>query len=57
MHYVGMYCHITTLDFLSVKADSVAISVNGLMEFVKTMPSLRTIGLEKGAPSFHRVRI
>ncbi|MFC1968208.1 hypothetical protein ACFLVX_02305 [Chloroflexota bacterium] len=44
MHYIGMDCHITTLDFAVVneagrlvKADSVATSVNGFMEFVKTV--------------------
>ena len=42
MHYIGMDCHITTLDFAVVndagrlvKASSVATSVNGFMEFVK----------------------
>ena len=42
MHYVGMDCHISTLDFAVVNEDgrlveahSVATSVNGFMEFVK----------------------
>jgi hypothetical protein len=45
MHYVGMDCHISTLDFAVVneggrlvKAHSVATSVNGFMEFVKKVP-------------------
>ena len=55
MHYIGMDCHITTLDFAVVneagrliKANSVATSVNGLVEFVKTVPSPRTIYMEEG---------
>jgi len=55
MYYIGMDCHITTLDFAVVneagrlvKADSVATSVNGLMEFVKTVPPPRTIYMEEG---------
>ena len=55
MHYIGMDCHITTLDFAVVneagrlvKANSVATSVNGFMEFVKTVPPPRTIYMEEG---------
>jgi transposase len=55
MHYIGMDCHITTLDFAVVneagrlvKANSVATSVNGFMEFVKTVPPPRTIYIEEG---------
>jgi transposase len=55
MHYIGMDCHITTLDFAVVneagrlvKADRVATSVNGLMGFVKTLPRPRTIYIEEG---------
>ena len=55
MHYIGMDCHITTLDFAVVneagrlvKASRVATSVNGFMEFVKTVPSPRTIYIEEG---------
>ena len=54
MHYVGMDCHITTLDFAVVneagrlvKASHVATSVNGFMEFVKTVPLPRTIYMEE----------
>ncbi len=55
MHYIGMDCHITTLDFAVVneagrliKANSVATSVKGFVEFVKTVPSPRTIYMEEG---------
>jgi transposase len=55
MHYIGMDCHITTLEFAVVdeagrlvKANRVATSVNGFMEFVKKVPSPRTIYMEEG---------
>jgi len=55
MHYIGMDCHITTLDFAVVneagrlvKANSVATSVNRFMEFVKTVTPPRTIYMEEG---------
>ena len=55
MNYIGMDCHITTLDFAVVneagrlvKAHSVATGVNGFMEFVKTVPPPRTIYMEEG---------
>jgi len=55
MHYIGMDCHITTLDFAVVneagrlvKAHRVATSVNGFMGFVKTVPRPRTIYIEEG---------
>ena len=55
MHYIGMDCHITTLDFAVineagrlVKASRVATSVNGFMEFVKMVPPPRTIYMEEG---------
>jgi len=55
MHYIGMDCHISTLEFAVVneggrlvKADSVATSVNGFMGFVKTVPPPRTIYMEEG---------
>jgi len=45
MQYIGMDCHITTLDFAVVndagrlvKSYNVATGVNGFMEFVKTVP-------------------
>ena len=45
MYYVGMDCHITTLDFAVVnesgqliKTKSVATGVNSFLEFVKTLP-------------------
>ena len=63
MHYIGMDCHITTLDFALVnearrliKANSVATSVNGFIEFVRTVPPPRTIYKAEGAPSFHSIR-
>ncbi len=56
MNYVGMDCHITTLDFAVVneagrltKAKSVATGVRGFMEFVKQVPAPRTIYVEEGA--------
>jgi transposase len=55
MNYIGMDTHITTLDFAVVnedgrlvKAARVPTSVNGFMEFVKTVPSPRTIYMEEG---------
>ena len=55
MHYVGMDSHISTLDFAVVneagrliKADKVATSVKGLIEFVKAVPPPRTIYMEEG---------
>ena len=55
MHYIGMDCHISTLDFAVVneagrlvKAHRVATSVNGFMEFVKKVPPPRTIYMEEG---------
>src|SRR4030042_5975121 len=55
MHYIGMDSHISTLDFAMVneagqlvKAHRVATSVNGFMEFVKTVPPPRTIYMEEG---------
>ena len=55
MHYIGMDCHISTLDFAVineagrlVKANGVATSVNGFMGFVKTVPPPRTIYMEEG---------
>jgi len=41
VHYIGVGCHITTLDFIGnekgrlVQASPVATSVSGLTEFVK----------------------
>jgi len=55
MHYIGMDCHITTLDFAVVneagrlvKANSVATSARRFMEFVKQVPAPRTIYMEEG---------
>ena len=55
MNYIGMDTHISTLDFTVVneagrltKAKSIATSVKGFMEFVKTVPPPRTIYMEEG---------
>ena len=55
MHYIGMDCHITTLDFAVVnesdqllKAGRVTTRVNGLMEFVKKVMPPRTIYMDEG---------
>jgi transposase len=55
MHYVGMDCHINSLDFAVVndagrlvKAHSIATSVNGFIGFVKTVPAPRIIYMEEG---------
>lgn len=55
MHYIGMDCHISTLDFAVVnesgrliRSDSVATSVNNFIEFVKKIPLPRTIYMEEG---------
>jgi hypothetical protein len=54
MHYIGMDCHIAALDFAVVseagrlvKAKRIPTSVNGFMEFVKTVPRPRTIYMEE----------
>jgi len=54
MHYIGIDCHITTLDFAVVneagrlvKASRVATSVKGFIEFVNTVPRPRTIYMEE----------
>ena len=46
MHYIGMDCHIATLDFAVVndagrlvKRGCVPTGVNGFMEFVKAVPT------------------
>ena len=55
MHYIGVDCHISTLEFAVVneagrlvKASRIATSVNGLVQFVKTVPPPRTIYIEEG---------
>ena len=62
MHYIGMDCHINTLECAVVndagrlvKSASVATSVKNFMEFVKTVPCPRIIYTEEGTTSFHRV--
>lgn len=54
MHYIGMDCHISTLDFAVVneagrlvRAKRIPTSANGFMEFVKTVPRPRTIYMEE----------
>ena len=55
MSHIGMDGHITSLEFAVVneagqlvKVDRVATSVNGFMEFVRTVPRPRTIYMEEG---------
>jgi transposase len=55
MHYIGMDCHISTLDFAVVseagrlvKAGRIATSAKGFIEFVKKQPCPRTIYMEEG---------
>lgn len=55
MNYIGMDSHITTLDFAVVneagqlvKADKVTTSVNGFIEFVRTVPRPRIIYIGEG---------
>jgi len=55
MHYIGMDCHISTLEFAVideagrlVKADRVATSVSGMVEFVKKVPKPRKVFMEEG---------
>jgi len=54
MHYMGMDCHTTTLDFAVVneagrlvKADRVATGVKGFIGLVKTVPPPRIIYMEE----------
>lgn len=55
MHYIGMDCHITTMDFAVVdetgkvtKTGKVATSAKNFMEFVKSVRQPRTIFTEEG---------
>ena len=55
MNYIGMDCHISTLDFAVVnetgrlvKAHKVGTSVNGFIGFIKKVPAPRTIYMEEG---------
>jgi len=55
MNYIGMDCHIKTIDFAVVdeagrlvKAKSIPTSVNGFIEFVRTVPPPRTVYMEEG---------
>lgn len=55
MNYIGMDTHITTLDFAVVnesgrmtKSKSVATGVKGFVEFIKQVPTPRTIYMEEG---------
>jgi len=55
MNHIGMDSHISTLEFAVVneggrlvKADRVATSVKGFMEFVRTVPRPRAIYMEEG---------
>jgi transposase len=55
MNYIGVDCHISTLDFAVVsergilkKKSRVKTSVKGFMEFVRTIPKPRKIFIEEG---------
>jgi len=55
MHYIGMDCHITTLDFAVVnetgkvtKTSKVATSAKNFMEFAKSVRQPRTVYMEEG---------
>jgi len=55
MHYIGMDCHITTLDFAVVdetgkvtKTGKIATSAKNFMEFVKSVRQPRIIFMEEG---------
>ncbi|MFC1921176.1 IS110 family transposase [Chloroflexota bacterium] len=55
MHYIGMDCHISSLDFAVVnetgrlvKATCVATSVNNFMEFVRKVAPPRVVYMEEG---------
>ena len=55
MNYIGIDCHISTLDFAVVdekgkikKRACVATSVKGFMEFIKSVPKPRKIFIEEG---------
>lgn len=56
MNYIGMDCHITTIDFAVVnesgrqtKTQRISTSVKGFIEFVKQVPSPRTIYMEESS--------
>ena len=56
MHYIGMDCHITSLDFAMVndagrliKANRVSTSVNNLIGFVKKVTPARIVYMEECA--------
>jgi transposase len=55
MHYIGLDCHIRTMEFAVVndaghlvKADRVATSAKSFIEFVKKIPPPRSIYVEEG---------
>ena len=55
MHYIGMDCHISTLEFAVIdeagrllRADRVATSASGLVEFIKGVPKPRKVFMEEG---------
>ncbi len=56
MNYIGMDCHITTLEFAvlneagrQVRTGRVGTSARGLLEFVRGVPRPRRIFMEEGA--------
>lgn len=55
MHYIGMDCHITTLDFVVVdeagkvtKTGKVVTSTKNFMEFIKSVRQPRAVFMEEG---------
>jgi len=56
MQYIGMDCHITTLDFAVVNDAGRLVKSCNVATGAKTVPSPRTNYVAEGAPSFHRVR-
>ncbi len=55
MNYIGVDCHISTLDFAVVSERGIVknkarvkTSVKGFMEFIKTVPKPRKIFIEEG---------
>jgi len=48
MHYIGMDCHITTLEFVVVdETGNVVTSAKNFMEFIKSVPRPRTVYMEE----------
>ena len=56
MHYIGVGCHITTLDFMGkemgrlVKASPIATSIDGFMEFLKMVSAYFALSFSSQLP-------